>query len=210
MNTEIAKNLNIVLDFLTASDKIENIPVCDAVFLFGSSKTGQIPKSGAHLFKKGLAKKIVCTGKHSLGKVSGPAGFATEAEWYQDILLKEGVPREVIILEVDSTNTLENVLFGMSACYKQGFYPKKLILCPIPFLCRRSSATFRRQFPEIQVFNYTSNLLIEDYLIPERIKRLLGEFDRFKEYTAKGDITRIEVPQKVAEAVSFLNSLVIA
>lgn len=206
MHQDLIENLRIVLSFLTVSDPIETLPVCDAVFLFGSSKTDQIPKSGAYLLKRGLAKKIVCTGKYPLVKTAGPFGFATEAEWYQDILLKEGVPKDVVILEADSTNTLENVLFGIAACHKQNFYPNSLILCPIPPLCCRSLATFRKQFPEIRIFSYTFYLPIEYYLAPGRMERALGEFERFKKYAAKGDTVSVDVPGAIQEAVDFLKN----
>lgn len=206
MNKDITENLRIVLDFLTASTPTEHLPICDAVFLFGSSKTDQIPKSGANLFKTGLAKKVVCSGKHAFHQSSGPFGFPTEAEWYADVLSKEGVSPEAIILDTESTNTLENVLFGISACHKQEFYPKSLILCPIPPLCCRSLATFRKQFPEIKVFGYTFEFPIENYLPPDRMKRVLGEFERFEEYAAKGDMVRIDVPKNVHISVDFLKS----
>ena len=206
MNEDITKNLRIVLDFLTTSTPKESLPVCDAVFLFGSSKTDQIPKSGANLFTQGLARKIICSGKHAMRFTSGPSGFPTEADWYADVLRKEGIPQEAIILEKESTNTLENVLFGISTCHKQSFYPKSLILCPIPPLCCRSLATFQKQFPEIQVFGYTFEFPIEDYLSPDRIKRVLGEFERFDEYAAKGDMIKVDVPQDVQSSVDFLRS----
>ncbi len=208
MHQDFTKNLRIVLDFLTASDPIESIPICDAVFLFGSSKTDQIPKSGALLFKQGLAQKIVCAGKHTLHQTSGPFGFTTEAEWYEDVLIKEGIPKEAIVLETRSTNTLENVLFGIPACHRQEFYPKSLILCPIPPLCCRSLATFRKQFPEIKVFSYTFELPMEHYLTLSRIERTLGEFERFEKYATKGDMIRVKIPKNVQEAVDSLKNMI--
>ena len=206
MSLDLVNNLRIVLEFLTVSDSIENIPICDAVFLFGSSKSDQIPKSGTKLFKLGLAKKIICAGKHPLGKTIGPHGFSTEAEWYADVLCKEGVPKEAIILETESTNTLENIIFGISACHKQQFYPESLILCPIPPLCRRALATFKKQFPEIRLFSYAFEFSVEHYLDPSRIKRVLGEFERFEEYATRGDMLNVEVPESVQEAVNRLRS----
>ena len=194
------------MNFLTASNSLDDIPVCDAAFLFGSTKSDQIAKSGADYFKKGLVKKVICTGKYSLSRDSGPYGFSTEAEWFADILIKEGVPKNAIILDTESTNTLENVRYGISACHKQGFYPKSLILIPIPPLCRRACATFEKQFPEIKIFIYVSDLIIENYLKPDRMKRVLGEFDRFKEYAARGDMIDVHVPQNVLEALNFLKT----
>jgi len=208
MHPDIVKNLRIILNFLIASDPIESISACDAVFLFGSRRTDQIPKSGSRLFKKGLAQKIVCTGKYTLRQTSGPFGFATEAEWYEDILIREGVPKEVIILETKSTNTLENVLFGISTCHRQEFYPKSLILCPIPPLCRRSLATFKKQFPKVKIIGYAPELPIEYYFTPGRIERALGEFERFREYATKGDMVSVEVPESIQAAVNFLKNII--
>ncbi|HEY4484532.1 MAG TPA: YdcF family protein [Candidatus Paceibacterota bacterium] len=206
VSSELIQNLRVILDFLTASTPIENLPVCDGIFLFGSSKTDLIPKSGANLFKKGLARKIICTGKHTLRLTSGPMGFPTEAEWYVDVLIREGIPQETIIVENESTNTLENILFGIDTCRKHNFHPRSLILCPIPPLCCRSLATFKKQFPEIEVFGHTFESPVETYLAPDRMKRIFREFERFKEYSAKGDMAEVTVPQNIQDSVNFLKS----
>lgn len=204
VSDKLIQHLRVVLDFLTASTPIDGLPVCDAIFLFGSSKTDQIPKNGANLYKRGLAGKIVCSGKHAPRFNTGPSGFPTEAEWYADVLISEGIPREAIILETKSTNTLENVLFGVESCNEQGLYPTSLILCPIPPLCCRSLATFRKQFPEIKVFGSTFEFPIESYTEPDRLRRIVGEFERFEEYHTKGDMIRVEVPSTVQSSVDFL------
>ena len=204
MSDKIVQHLRIILDFLTASTPIESLPVCDAIFLFGSSKTDQIPKSGASLYRRGLARKIICTGKHAPRLTTGPFGFNTEAEWYADVLVNEGIPPDAIILETESNNTLENVLLGIEKCHKEGFGPNSLILCPIPPLCCRSLATFRKQFPAIKIFGYTFEFPIENYMAPDRMKRVLGEFQRFDEYYNKGDMVRVEVPKIVQDSVNIL------
>ena len=206
VSNELIQNLRNVLGFLTASTPVENLPICDGIFLFGSSKTDLIPKSGANLFKKGLARKIICTGKHTLHQTSGPMGFPTEAEWYVDVLIRESIPQEAIIVENRSTNTLENVLLGIDACRKHNFRPHSLVLCPIPPLCCRSLATFKKQFPKVEVFGHTFESPIETYLVPDRMKRIVGEFERFKEYAAKGDMIEIAVPQNIQNSVNFLKS----
>ena len=75
----------------------------------------------------------------------------------------------------------------------------------MPPLLRRSYATFRKQFPEIAACGSAFDVSIEEYSNPfERIRRILGEFDRFDEYEKKGDIAKVLVPDSVKSAISAI------
>ena len=64
---------------------------------------------------------------------------------------------------------------------------------------------FRKQFPEIAIYGSAFDILIEEYSnSPERIQRILGEFDRFEEYEKKGDIAKVLVPDSVKSAISAI------
>ena len=195
------RSLKNILDFLIESTSEGQLSVVDAIFIFGHFDP-RVALHVAKLYKLGRASKIVITGK---GRDKIPTGFETEADYYASILTSEGVPCSALILERKSTNTLENAIFGIHECRNNNFYPVSIILCAMPPLLRRSCATFRKQFPEIAACGSAFDVSIEEYSNPfERIRRILGEFDRFDEYEKKGDIAKVLVPDSVKSAISAI------
>lgn len=184
--------INTVVEFLTESTPFEDLPQADAIFVFGHYEP-QIAHHAASLWKKGKAPHTILSGK---GRDKIPEGFSTEADFHASVVESGGVPREALILEKESTNTLENVLFGMAAAHKSGLNPKSLILCAMPPLLRRSCATFRKQFPEIAVYG-SAFPMPQEWFTFYRISRLLGELERLNDYAKKGDIVKVEIPNEV-------------
>ena len=147
--------------------------------------------------------KIILTGKGRKQIV----GFDTEADFYAGELLKIGVPPEAIILEKESTNTRENIVWGIARCKELGFSPSTLILCAMPPLLRRSCATFEKQFPRIDLACSAPDLFEEFCTIPW-IVRMLGEVDRFNEYFEKGDIAHVSISKEIEGAINALHQMV--
>ena len=185
-----------VTEFLTESVPTEDLPKVDAIFVFGHYEP-QVAHHAAELWKKGKAPRIVISGK---GRDAIPDEFATEADFYASLIESDGVPKKALILEKESTNSLENVLLGMSVCHNAGVNPKSVILCAMPPLLRRSCATFRKQFPEITVYG-SAFPMPQEWLTFRRISRLLGELERLDEYAKKGDIVKVEIPDDVISSM---------
>lgn len=181
-----------VTKFLIESTPIEDLPRVDAIFIFGHYEP-QVAHHAAELWKIGKAPRIIISGK---GRDAIPKGFETEADFYVSLIKSDGVPKEALILEKESTNSLENVLLGMATCYNVGVNPKSVILCAMPPLLRRARATFRKQFSEITAYG-SAFPMPKEWFTPSRISRLLGELDRLDEYAKKGDIVRVEIPGDV-------------
>lgn len=206
---EIQSYLKTILEFLVQATPEDQLPIVDAIFVFGHIDK-RLPIHTAKLYEARRALKIIITGK---GRIEIPEGYKTEAEYYASILKNSRVPESVLILEKESTNSLENILLGMKKCNEIGFYPKSLILCSVPPLLRRSIATFKKQFPEIEVFGSTFELSFDEYLELKRATsirnpaRLLGEFDRFKEYAEKGDMVPVEVPKDIEDSIERLSNI---
>jgi len=187
--------IDTVVEFLTENVPLENLPQTDAIFVFGHYEP-EVAHHAAELWKKGKAPRIVISGK---GRDAIPEGFKTEADFYASLIESDGVPKEVIILEKESTNSLENVLLGIAACRSTGFNPRSLILCAMPPLLRRSCATFRKQFPDITVYG-SAFPVPQEWFTLRRISRLLGELERLNEYAKNGDTVPVEIPAEVASA----------
>ncbi|MBI5005109.1 MAG: YdcF family protein [Candidatus Lloydbacteria bacterium] len=184
--------IDTITEFLTESVPTEDLPRVDAIFVFGHYEP-QVAHHAAELWKKGKAPRIVISGR---GRDAIPDGFATEADFYASLIESDGVPKKVLILEKESTNSLENVLLGMAACRNVGVNPKSVIACAMPPLLRRSCATFRKQFPEITVYG-SAFPMPEEWFTSRRISRLLGELERLNEYAEKGNIVKVEIPNNI-------------
>ena len=201
---DIQPFIDIVAKFLTESIPMENLPQTDAIFVFGHYEP-QIARHAVQLWKKGRALHIIISGK---GRDAIPDGFATEADFYASLIEFDGVPREALILEKESTNSLENVLLGMTAAQNAGINPKSVILVAMPPLLRRSCATFRKQFPEVTVYG-SAFPIRQEWVTIRRINRLLGELQRLDEYAKKGDIVKVKIPDEVLSAAKKIRQYLI-
>lgn len=192
--------VDIVVNFLIESVPVEDLPLAEAIFVFGHYEP-QVAHHAAELWKKGKAPRIIISGK---GRDAIPEGFETEADFYNSLMLADGVPSSAMILEKESTNSLENVVMGMDAARKAGVEPKSVILCAMPPLLRRSCATFRKQFPEVAVYG-SAFPMPPEWFTPRRINRFLGEIQRLNEYAKKGDIVEVKIPDEVLSAAEKIH-----
>ena len=78
----------------------------DLIFVFGT-RFPEPAYRAAELFKSGISNLIILTG--GINRVNG----VKEAQAHQSILCEAGVPKNCIICETESTNTLENVTFAL-------------------------------------------------------------------------------------------------
>jgi len=203
---QIRPQFEVVLSFLSQSTPLRELPKCEGLFVFGHVN----PYLASHatiLYKAGKAPRVVLTGKG--GRKTIPNDFETEADYYASILKKEGVPESAMILERDSMNSLENIIFGMEVCNKVGFYPQTLIISSIPALMLRSLVTFRKQLPGIRLYASTFNPVVEEYTDPQRILRVLDEFERIAKYAQKGDCEKVAVPDEVSKATEYIKSVLL-
>lgn len=67
-------------------------------------------QEAVRLFKEGLARKIIMSGRHAQGKTD--SSIITEASFMKDSALDLGVLEDSIILEEKSLNTVENACFS--------------------------------------------------------------------------------------------------
>ena len=108
---EYERFLDQISDFIFVEDKPER---ADIIFVPGNGFP-QMSIEAARLWKEGMAPWILPSGKYSIGKgaftgvqvmkekYQGP--YQTEWEFMKDVLLKEGVPEEVILREDGATFT---------------------------------------------------------------------------------------------------------
>ena len=194
----IPKELQVILNFLNDSVPTEHLPKTEAIFIFGFIDR-RIAEHAARLFHQNKAPKILISGGTGfLGR--DPQGYPSEAECYAEILEESGVPVEALILEKKASNTLENVILGMKTAYQHDFYPSSIIVVALPPLLRRARATFAKHCPEIKTFGSSFNVPENEWRDVRRIRRVLGEIDRLKQYAEKKDIIGIKIPPEIKSA----------
>ncbi|MDF1515403.1 MAG: YdcF family protein [Anaerolineae bacterium] len=164
----------------------------DLLFVFGT-RHAEPAHIAANLFKRRLAPYIVLTGGSN--RLTG----IIEADAHLEILLTEGIPREAIILEHTSTNTLENVCYALPMVEQYMVLDriKSIVVITKWYHCRRATMTLKRHLPtSIRYYAATYE--------PQGINRsswwqskvgcqpVLKEIHRIPTYLTAGDIEEIQ------------------
>ena len=185
MDTQ-AKQITRQLDVVT-----ELPSTIDVLFVFGT-RLAEPALIVADLVNRGVARYVVLTG----GKNRGSG--MNEAEAHLAILLGENVPRDRIVLENESTNTLQNVTYAVPKLLERIGQHSILSIGVVAkwHHCRRAMMTLKRHLPmRVKFFAVTyepegvarSNW----WQTAEGRKRVLEERDCIPRYLAKGDIEDI-------------------
>ena len=189
------KTLEDITTFIFVEDDISKIGKADIIFIPGSSKY-QLPELAAKLYKQGLSKLVLPAGKYSskntefaIKNVEGTdyEGFyKTEWEFYKEVLIKNGVPYEVILKEEESTHTYENALFSRKVIEENQLEINKAILVCQAFHARRVLMTYSVVFPDIEFYVCpvnTQEITKDNWFESEYgIKRVLGEVEKCGKY----------------------------
>src|SRR3989344_3169178 len=173
----------------------------DALFILGSGSESPIYRAVAlhrELSRSTLHRPPPIAFSSTGGVFGGNLVWGcTEMEHYRRVLEMEGIPRSAIVhppKEKGTTNTLVEAqqaipfLAGLL-----GFMQRHIVLCARPVHQRRAWLTFSKQHPGITYTNCPG----EEPLSIELLPRIMGELKRIREYAAKGDIARCDIPARV-------------
>jgi len=205
MDRKILKNIKVIKDFLIDNTPINKLPKTDAIFVFGHIDK-RVAKHASKLFLKNKSSKVIISGGIGTAK-KDPSGFPSEADYFYSIITSLGISPNSIIKETEATNTLENVLFGMKKSFEYGIQPKSLTLVCMPFLLKRSKATFSKQFPKIKLYGSSFKMEKINWNNTNFVDRLLAEIDRLDNYAVKGDIKKVRIPLAVRKAYSEIKNI---
>lgn len=163
----------------------------DLALVFGTRHREAIKKA-YELYQTGLAPKILISGGKN--RVTGE----NEAMEMNRKLIELGVNKDDIILEDQSSNSLENVLFSKKIIdEKIGFKKiKKIIAVVKHYHSRRALMTLKKYFPEnielmtvtYEIYGFAFDNWFNNGVGREKV---LGEWNKIKEYLAKGDIREL-------------------
>ena len=210
MESIVYENLNILWNYMCLNQHIE--PAA-CIIGFGCIND-DIAVHCAKLYHNKYAPKILFTGglgRNTLGRWS-----KCEAEHFADIAIAHGVPSDAILLETQSTNSAENILFTRKILDAEGLALQPLICVHKPFMARRLMAAMGVYWPEINAAYTSPSLSIQEYIdscIRQGLSEhtaiciIVGDFQRIDVYEKKGYQLPQYIPSHVWDAFHRLTEL---
>ncbi|WP_413753050.1 YdcF family protein [Streptomyces sp. R-74717] len=178
----------------------------DVAIGLGSHDLG-VATTTAELYHAGLFPALVFTGGNSLTTAARfPRG---EAIHYREHAISLGVPDEAILLEPNAANTGHNITYSRQVLADAGINPDTVLLVSKPYMERRSYATARKLWPEVDVRCASEPLELDDYVktIGDEklvLDMLVGDLQRVIEYPKLGFAIEQDVPEDVHAAYGAL------
>lgn len=187
----------------------DNIEKADCILVLGSHDV-RVAERAAELYIDGWAPLLIFSG--GLGRLTEGVWTETEADLFAKIAIDKGVPGEAILIENQSTNTGENIVFTQKLLKEKNLAPRSFIVVQKPYMERRSFATFKKHWPDKKLIVTSPRISFEDYPtneipIEQVINIMAGDLQRIKIYAEKGFQIYQEIPSNVWEAYEqLLNS----
>jgi uncharacterized SAM-binding protein YcdF (DUF218 family) len=203
----------ITSEIMTAAQKLWNyhhmnhvLTPADCILALGSHDL-RVAHRAAELYLQQLAPLVIFSG--GLGNVTKGVWTEPEADRFAQIAIQKGVPAEAIIIENQSTNTGENILFTRKLLQEKGLNPRSFLLVQKPYMERRSYATFKKHWPEKELLVTSPQIALADYPneeipVEKVINIMVGDLQRIRIYPAKGFQIPQDIPDDVWEAYEQL------
>jgi uncharacterized SAM-binding protein YcdF (DUF218 family) len=182
----------------------------DAILVLCSHDV-RVAERGAELFLSGWAPLLIFSG--GLGSITKQLWQEAEADQFAKIALGMGVPPDKILIENESTNTGENVVFTRRLLADNGIDVETFILVQKPYMERRTYATFRKQWPGKELLVTSPKVSLDDYLnhysnaalsADDVISIMVGDLQRIREYPRHGYQIPQDIPADVWDAYELL------
>lgn len=195
---EFMEPLQILWDYLGMHQAPEK---ADCIVGFGNFNTN-IARRAAELYCQGYAPKVLFTG--GLGRNTAGLLPEPEAVRFARVAMACGVPEADILLELDSTNTAENILFTRRLLEERGIPHSHILGVHQPFMERRIFAAMGVYWPEPRFTVTSPQVTIPEYLEDAKkqgvtenaaVSVIVGDFQRMDLYAKKG----YQIPQEIPE-----------
>jgi uncharacterized SAM-binding protein YcdF (DUF218 family) len=203
VDKKILQAAKILWDYLKLDQPMRK---CDCVFALGSHDL-RVADFAADLINKNWAPLLVCSG--GLGRLTREIWQESEAAKFAEIAQAAGVRKEQIIIEDQSTNTGENILYTKKLLEDRDYCIKSAILVHKPYMERRALATVQRYWPELEVVISSPRINFKEYAtdeipLAELIQIMAGDFQRILIYPEKGFQTKQGVTPEAVQAFEYL------
>ncbi len=178
----------------------------DCILVLGSHDT-RVAETGAQLFLQGWAPLLVLSG--GWGNFTRDKWARPEAEVFAQLAQDAGVPRDRMLLEAESTNTGQNVLFSRKMLTDRGLSPETIIAVHKPYMERRTYATIRKLWPEVDVIVTSPPIAFDCYANAEiseeqMMNAMVGDLQRIRLYPRLGYQIDQDIPDDVWRAYEEL------
>jgi uncharacterized SAM-binding protein YcdF (DUF218 family) len=188
-----------------------NLPLSksDCILALGSHDL-RVAERAAELFLQGFAPLLIMSG--GLGNFTQEIWTEKEADKFAAIAIEKGVPADAILIENNSTNTGENILFTQKLLQQKGLDLESFIVVQKPYMERRSYATFKKHWPDKKLTVTSPQISFEEYPTAEIplervINIMVGDLQRIKLYPEKGFQIFQEIPPEIWSASERLIQL---
>lgn len=201
---------NILWDYHKLSEEVKK----SQVILGLGSHDLNVAKRCAQLYLDGFGEKIIFTG--GFGRITKNLWNMTEANKFAQVAIDMGVPKNSIILENKASNTGENISKTKELLNSMDYYPSSFIIVDKPYRERRTYATFRKQWPEINFIVTSPNYSYKEYCAfyskgeiskNEFISIMVGDLQRIDLYSKNGFQIEQYIPDNVWDAYNKLIKL---
>ena len=191
----------------------QKVKKSDIILGFGNHDLN-VAKRCAALFLQGYGDKIIFTG--GFGRITKNIWNITEAEKFAQIATEMGVPKNKIIIENEASNTGENIEKTKNLLNKLNISPNSFLIVDKPYRERRTFATIKKQWSEIDFTITSPNKDYEDYCQfyshgeiskDEFISIMVGDLQRIDLYSKNGFQIEQEIPSEVWNAYIKLINL---
>ncbi|MFI9210190.1 YdcF family protein [Streptomyces sp. NPDC053253] len=178
----------------------------DVAIGLGSHDLG-VAAASADLYHRGLFPTLVFTGGNSpTTKGRFPRG---EAVHFREHALELGVRDSAILVEPNAANTGQNITLTRELLAEAGIVPATVMLVSKPYMERRSFATARKLWPDVEIVCASEPLELDDYfksIGDEKlvVDMLVGDLQRVIEYPKQGFAIAQDVPEDVHAAYESL------
>ena len=201
------ENIQILWDFMHMHQSPEK---ADVIVGFGCYDE-DIPRRCAELWHQGFAPWVCFSG--GLGRNTSSLWSKSEAERFAAIAMAAGVPGERILLEDQSTNSAENLLFTPKVLAEAGVRAEKIIAVHKPYMEKRLWAAMQVYWPGVRAVYTSPNVTVEEHIAHAEavgmtrngvIETLVGDVQRMELYAVKGYQAPVQIPAEVRAAFDAL------
>ena len=209
INKCVLSAAEVLWDYLVLKQKLEK---ADCILVFGGHDVS-VAIHAAHLYKDGWADTVIVS-----GGVIHPARYygleqdCIEAEALKQVLIREGVCEEAILLETKAKNTSENFWFTSDLIEENQLSFSKFILVQKPYTERRTYLTGLNRWPNKRIIVSSIDTTFMEYIngnIEQEkiINMMTGEVFRIREYPKLGYFKEQIIPEDVIKAFDYLVGL---
>ena len=200
---EVVRQAQVLWNYLKLAQPLQK---ADCLLVMGSHDL-RVAEYGAILFLEGWAPLMICSG--GFGNFTRGIWDEAEAVKFARVAREMGVQKERILIEDQSTNTGENVLFSRELLRRKSIHPDSVLLVHKPYMERRALATFQALWPEMPARVSSPAIDMLDYpnrdiSMEDMLHIMVGDFQRILVYPQKGFHVEQQISDFVMTAYHYL------